>query len=170
MRELFLACGGNLRSGEFADGEGRVALREQAALIPLDFHPRGISRDEVEAPATSEDIAKFEFPMEEAAAVGDFGYESEAREFFAEILDIDHTRGVIEIEIRLHLHGLAPDLNEERFKFALGGCFHRLRSHPEEHRHVHEKGIARGQEGSLLDRPEPQGAPVVHGELETAVG
>src|SRR5687768_17709154 len=35
---------------------------------------------------------------------------------------------------------------------------------------VHEEFVARGQEMGLFDGPEPEGAPVVHHELEAAVG
>ena len=78
---------GDLRSVEFADGEERVHLAEDARFVPLYPEPRRVPEHEVKAAARGEDIGEGEFPVEESQAGSCCFYCADTGKIFAELGD-----------------------------------------------------------------------------------
>lgn len=168
--ELLVAGFCDLGGGERADGECRVFLREQIALVPVDFDPWWVSQDEIEAAAAGEEVDEFEFPVEEFALGGEAADEGEARGGGAEFVDVDD--GGVELEVGLlDFDGVAGEIDEEGGEFALGcGGWGEAWGMAEQQADLGEELLAGGKQCGLFDGPEPEGAPVVQRELEAGIG
>src|SRR5687767_1213886 len=107
--------------------------------------------------------------MEETSFFGDRVHKREPWQLLAKRLNIDHSRRVVQIENGLHLETVTTHVYQEAFKVALFELLGGLRSDAKQYAQLHDELIARWQEMDLLDWPEPQGTPVVHRQLESAV-
>lgn len=166
--EGLIAEGGDFGGAELLDLEEGVGFAEESAFVPFEFDPGGIAEEEVETAAGVEEVGEFEFPVEETKVGGDAGGAVEAGELLAEVVDADDAELVGEEELFLAGAGVGEEgelgaLFFFEAEFLEGLAFEDVLEFEE------VVGVA-GEFGTVFEGPEPEGAPVIHGELEASVG
>ena len=160
---------------EVLHGETRVLVGKDVLLVPLELDPRRVPEHEVEAAPRLKHVCELELPVEEVVLLGDLPCEIQRRELPAEVVEVDD---LVRTELVLHLAELELLRSLEALTKVEGHLQRGLVLDPsdplgrsdEDKRHVHEELVPRGEEVGLLDGPEPERAPIVHGELEPCVG
>ena len=151
-----------------------MAVRQHALLVPFQLDPGRIPDNQVEAAALGEQVGKFQLPVHKAVLLRDAPHQGQAGEYRAQFVYIHPA--FVGVKFFEAGHDVFPAL------FLLGGQQAQLLG-------VKGVGLSRGGEGALqnqaqiveillpagqqlrlCDGPEPQGAPVVHGELQAGVG
>ena len=147
-----------IAGADLANDDMRIVLRQDALLVPLQFHPRRITNDEVEAAALGEDVDEDELPMEEALAGGDFAGGLREREETVEILE-----GGVFSEGLDEFVGMGRKLHvAEEVKVHLAFGREVLRR---EDARCTEEVVVGGKFIHLVERPEPKRAPHVEQHL-----
>ena len=141
---------------EYQKGRG---LPQHVPLGPLQFYPGRVAQHQVEPAPAGEDVSKLHLPVEEAAPGSKiFGHPQPlvARE---QRLHVDHAK------VKADLLRLPPGLRgkEGQLVPSLRGAVHHAAQ--EDELQVEEPLLPGGQEVRSLQGPEPQGAPVVHGQF-----
>ncbi len=170
-----------LVGAEGLHGELGVHVAQGGLLVPLQLEPGRVAQGQVEAALGGEDVRKLQLPVEEVLPGGDVAGYAHAGVHRAQPVDV-------------HLAGDGHALLQLGDALLFGGAqvvpavvvaqleqrplAHRIARHLDRrgHRalqdeaHVEQELVAARQLLRLLDGPEPQGAPVVHGKLEARVG
>ena len=146
----------------------------------MHINPRRVAQGQVKPSLICEDVGKFQLPVEEVLTGRHLARHAQARVHAAQLVYV-HLAGRVETVFQLgYAHLLVspqvvPALVTLRIKER--ALAHRALGHVERcgHRplenqaHVEQELLAARQLLGLLNRPEPQGAPIVHRKLETRV-
>ncbi len=158
-----VASVGDLARGELLEDEAGVAVAEHAGFGPGDGDPGRVPQDEVEAAALNELVGELELPVVEAVASGQLAHEPEARVGGDDLLEVDEAGGGEQGAALVARLGGGEELGlaELRARRHLG---------VEDQRELLEVLVAVGQLVGEVEGPEPEGVPVVHDQLQAAVG
>ena len=148
----------------------RIHIGNGIGRFPLKLHPRRVTHHKVEA-AVLEHVGEFELPVEEPLLLGDFLHQAKPLRRFpvtsAQLIEIHsmvvHVITLMAVIHSIHKRGLTIVHRHQReslFLWDLAG---------EDQRHFREVLRPRGKQVRLVDGPEPQRTPVVHGEFQTSV-
>ena len=158
-----------LCSGQFLYCEHRMRIRKYTLLIPFNLNPRRITNNQIKSATLCKQVREFKLPMHKLVLFRNFAHQSKSRKQHAKVVDI-----------HLALSGEQfTDLGNDFFLFgreqayllvfqhvgiALGG----ESSHKDQIQVIDEHASAR-QQFHLIDGPEPQGAPIVHGKFQSCI-
>ena len=148
----------------------RIRIGNGIRLTPLHVHPRRIADHEVEA-TVLEYVGEFELPVEETLLLGDLLHQAKPLRRLpvtsAKLVKVHsmviHVITFMAVIHSIHKRGLTIVHRHQReslFLWDLAG---------EDQRHFREVLRSCGKQVRLVDGPEPQRAPVVHGEFQTSV-
>src|SRR5690554_3682757 len=190
-----LALVSELLGAELVEHKAGVVVAEDAALLPLHLTPGRVAQGDIEAAAVGKQVGEGQFPVEEAVVLTQLigkpeGGEEEVGE---ELLQIEFAALVAYLAggARLFAQALLGLVGGEEVLYRLGeevlasAVFRPVATAQqalllrgegegagavEDGVEVEEPLLAVGQLVDLIQGPEPERAPVVHGELEAPVG
>jgi len=125
-------------------------------FLPLNLNPRRITDNKVKAAIISKHISKFKLPVHKLVVVRYITHKRKAGKHFAEL-----------VEVNVLNHHVVFDIDiEKTCLLLLRICRHRALEYQV---HVRYKFGTFRQKIRLTDGPEPEGAPIVHGEFQPCV-
>jgi len=153
-----------LLGGILPEREHRLMVTHHPAFLPLDLQPGRITQRQVESAALGEDIGEFQLPVQEGSLGSELLGQLQTRKSLEQLVEVNHTEPVDELPtFGLVLGG--------RQQFELGFlALGREDIAEQEGFQLGQEIVAVGQLRVPVHGPEPQRAPVVHGQLQATIG